>query len=431
MTTEDQQILYVLGVYPRATDTFIQREIAELRRVGLRIATVSIRRPVVSELVGPEQRDEVATTHYLLPCPLVRLLRRHLAVFIKHPLRYLRAAYDALHIRSPGIRSLLYQMYYLAEAGLVAHYAIRSRCHHAHNHSPDAAGTVTTLACQMAGMSYSMTLHGPGIFYEPFRWQLPQKLSRASFVACISHFARSQAMSWLPRGQWERLKIIHCGIDLKRYGPVAKDTRRPRHIAFVGRLEPVKGVAILLEAFALTVREFPSSKLELVGDGSIRAELKQLAGELGIEESVNFRGYRSQSEVCRLLEMTDVLVLPSFAEGVPVVLMEAMASGVPVIATNVGGVSELVKDGVNGYVIPPGDVASLVARLGNLLNDEALRFEMGCAGRKTVEREFDLRAETERLEKTFRAVIISRVQVMPQSSSPPSRTSDLERACRC
>ena len=221
----------------------------------------------------------------------------------------------------------------------------RSGVTHLHNHIAKSSCTVAMLASALSGIPYSFTLHGPDIFFAPEHWRLDEKIARARFVACISDFCRSQAMLWSDPAQWGKLKIVHCGVDPGRYRDGEREGTR---LIFIGRLAAVKGVPVLLEAFAAARAVRPDLTLTLVGDGPERAALEAEAARLGIAGAVRFAGYRSQDAVADLLASHDALVLPSFAEGVPVVLMEALAANLPVIATAVGGVGELVKDGETG-----------------------------------------------------------------------------------
>jgi glycosyltransferase involved in cell wall biosynthesis len=235
-------------------------------------------------------------------------------------------------------------------------------------------------------------MHGPGIFFEPKWWRIDEKIAQSKFVACISHFCRSQAMLFSDQVHWQKLHIVHCGVSPEKYGARPREAFG-KHVLFVGRLDPVKGVTILLEAFAEARRSHPDAKLTVVGDGPARAALETQTKMLGVSEATTFLGYCSQSDVANLLQRADCLVLPSFAEGVPVVLMEAMASGKPVIATQVGGVAELVQDGASGFLVPPGDVKALTSKLLTLFSDQDLCHRMGEIGRQKVMIEFNVRRE--------------------------------------
>ncbi|MEM9581372.1 MAG: glycosyltransferase family 4 protein, partial [Pseudomonadota bacterium] len=169
-------------------------------------------------------------------------------------------------------------------------------------------------------------------------------------------------------------------------------------ILFVGRLAAVKGVPLLVKAFAALHQRHPDAVLTLVGDGPERGRIEALAAELGCAAALRFTGYLSQQEVAQELDRADIFALPSFAEGVPVVLMEAMASRLPVLATRIAGIPELVRDGVNGLLVPPGDSEALSEALDRLLSDPALCARMGQAGRQTVKEDFNINREAGKLE---------------------------------
>jgi glycosyltransferase involved in cell wall biosynthesis len=390
------RLVYLCSEYPRATDTFIQREVDSLRKAGFYVETISARRPVQLEQGTEEQDKERQRTHYLLPCSPWRLFSDHLRLLFRSPGRYFQGVWLALTVRSPGLRSLLYQIFYFAEAGMVASRMKQRGLTHIHNHAPDASGYVAMIACNMGDLTYSLTLHGPDIFFEPGRWRIKEKIERSRFAICVSHYARSQAMLWSNRGCWDRLHVVHCGIDPDR-AETHRHKGRGRHILFVGRLNPVKGLIVLLEAFAVLARRYPNLHLSFVGDGPQRPALESIVSEKGLCECVTFHGYRSQAELREHYAGADVFVMTSFAEGLPVVLMEAMAFGVPVVAPCITGIPELVMDGVSGFLTTPGDVEDLIERIETLLDNPELRNRFAMEGRRKVEQEFNLLLETSRL----------------------------------
>jgi glycosyltransferase involved in cell wall biosynthesis len=391
------RIAYLTGEYPRATDTFIQREVAALRAIGLTVETCSVRRTGAEHHTGPEQRAEAARTFHVLEATLSPRLIPALLAAWRRPGRWLAALRLAWRTSPGGLRALAYQMVYLAEATALAHHLRARGVTHIHNHIAKSSGTVAMLASEMTGIAYSFTLHGPDIFYEPHHWRLDEKIARARFVACISHFARSQAMAFSDPAHWGKLHIVHCGVDPARY-----DWPRDgagAHLLFVGRLAAVKGVPVLLEAMESLIADHPGLRLTLVGDGPERAALEARAE--GLRGHVDFVGYKSQDEVAALLREATALVLPSFAEGLPVVLMEALAARVPVVATRIAGVAELVEDGVSGRLVAPGDAGGLRAALAEILGDGTLRAGMGAAGRARVVAEFDSAREADWLAQLF------------------------------
>lgn len=393
-------IAYLTGQYPKVSHTFIAREIAALRDLGMTVRTCQVRRAASAD-VPADQAAEAAATFTILEAAKnpARLLGAHLRLLMGAPGRWLGALRLAMATRPAGAKAALWQLFYFAEAGVLADHLRREGVVHLHNHFADASGSVAMLAAHLAAIPYSLTEHGPNIFFDAPRWRLDEKIARARFVACISHFCRSQLMLFSDRKHWDKLHIIRCGILPERYGTAPRAAYGQR-VLFIGRLDAVKGVPVLLEAFAALRATVPDARLTLVGDGPDRAGLEAQAAGLG--DAVRFTGYLTQQAVAAELDAHDVLVLPSFAEGVPMVLMEAMASRLPVVATRVGGVAELVEDGVSGFLVPPGDAASLAARLGDLLADPELCRRMGTAGRTAVTARHDVRAEAARLAALLR-----------------------------
>jgi colanic acid/amylovoran biosynthesis glycosyltransferase len=414
------RIAYMTGEYPRATDTFIQREVASLRNSGVHVETFSIRKPPQKENVGPEQEAERKGTHYLLPpCPWT-LIKSHARLLARSPGRYVRALWLAVGARAPGLKALLLQIAYFAEAGLVA---ARMRDHqlvHLHNHFSNSSCSVAMLASELGGFTFSFTMHGPAEFFEPKYWRLEEKISRALFVSCISNFCRSQGMIFCSPEKWGRLHIIHCGVDPSLFARV-RHANQGKRLLFVGRLAAVKGLPVLFEAIAQLRNDRPDILLTIAGDGPDRPALETTVRALGIAQSVRFLGYQSQTQVRQLLTETDVFVMSSFADGVPVVLMEAMAAGVPVVATRIAGIPELVEDGVSGFLVPPGDAQSLGERIGALLEDDELRNRFGKAGRAEVEVEFNVDREARRLCRILTSALEGRVEaIRPDIEETPN-----------
>ena len=395
------RVAYLTGEYPRATDAWIQREIAALRARGVEVETFAVRRPGDEHMVGPEQREERARTTYLYErLRSSETVIAHLRLMLANPARYLGALRLAMSTHRPGVRGRLYQLAYFAEAGLLASQIRSRKLPHLHNHMGDSSCSVAMLAAELGGFPFSFTLHGPGIFFEPYTWRLDAKLERAAFCACISYFCRSQAAIFAGADNVDKLHIVHCGIDPDRFQPV-DHTGVGNRILFVARLAELKGLSVLLEALAAVRRDHPDVRLTIVGDGPDRERFEARARSLGLEGAVDFVGFRSQGEVADHLAEADVFVLPSYAEGVPVTLMEAMGSAIPVVATQVGGVTELVTDGVDGFVVRPGDAEALADRLSRLVADPTLRGRLGRAGRQKVITDFSNHDESARLEVLF------------------------------
>lgn len=407
------KIAYLTGEYPRATDTFIQREVAGLRAAGVAVETCSIRRTGPEHHVGEEQRSEAARTFHVLEAAKhpARLVGAHLHWLLRRPGAWLRALMLAIRTAPGGARALIYQLIYFAEAAVLARHIERQGVTHLHNHIAKSSCTVAMLASEMSGIPFSFTLHGPDIFYEPIHWRLDEKIRRAGFVSCISEFCRSQAMAFCAPDHWGKLHIVHCGVDPTRYGRASR--RSGRQALFVGRLAAVKGLPVLFDALARMGAEAPD--LAIIGDGPDRAALAAQAQDLGLADRVDFMGYRSQSVVAEMLGKCDLLILPSFAEGLPVVLMEALAAGTPVVTTQIAGIPELVRDGETGHLCPPGDADALARAIAAVLDDPDRARALAARGRAIVERDFDSRIEAARLAALFAAY------ATPGAPRPPKR----------
>ncbi len=399
--SQSGSVAYLTGQYPKVSHTFIQREVAALRAQGMDIRTCSIRRADDKD-INHDQTEELAATFFVLqatksPLHLIGALARRC---VCHPRGLFGALQLAWRTRAPGAKAALWQLFYFLEAAVLARHLEEIGARHLHSHFVDGSCTVAMLASEMTGIPFSFTLHGPTELFEPAIWRLDEKIARAAFSVFISHFARSQGMLFSDPEHWDRMHIVHCGIEPQLYG-----TQRPaepgKNILFIGRLAAVKGATLLLDAFARVLKSHGDAHLTLVGDGPDRAALEAKVDRLSLRDKVTFTGYLGQDDVAGVLNDADLLVLPSFAEGVPVVLMEAMASRIPVIASRVAGVQELVEDGVSGRVLPPGDIDTLVATLERLLSDPEARARMGQAGRAKVEAEFNIVREAEKLGGLF------------------------------
>lgn len=404
-TTRPRKIAYLTGQYPEVSLTFILREVEALREQGWDILTCSIRQTPPEQHPGEAEKAAAASTFHVLKAarnPFYLLAAQ--VGGLRHPKRYFSALALAVHTRPSGFKALIYQLIFFIEAIVLAHHLKRAGVEHIHNHFVFGSATVAMLASELTGIPFSFTLHGPADLFDPYRWRLDEKTARAKFVAVISHYARSQLMFFSKPSDWHKIKIVHCGVNPDLYETTEGAALPPRRdkevrLLFVGRLAPVKGLHVLLDAMEQLLPEIPELHLVLAGDGPDRTALETAAARLG--DAVSFTGYLSQAKVAQAMRACDVFLLPSFAEGVPVVLMEAMASRKPVIATRVAGVGELVEDGKSGFLVLPGDVETLAEAILKMAHDPAERDRMGAEGRAQVQSDFDINEEVGRLANLF------------------------------
>jgi glycosyltransferase involved in cell wall biosynthesis len=377
--------------------TFLDREIAALRAQGVHIETFSVWRPAPDETADEHEQE---STIYLRPAHGLRSLTAHVSLLAGNPLRYMRTLRLALRMAPAGFGRHAAQLGHFASAALLARQVSARGLVHLHSDGTDVSCTVALLAASFGDLNFSFTIHGPPVFFVPVERRLDEKLRRALFVRCISYFTRSQCMMWAPPDRWPHLHVIHCGLDPELY--TMRDHTGPGlHLLFVGRMAPAKGLPILIDAFVRLRARRPGIRLTIVGAGREGARIRAQAQADGIGDDVCFAGYQSPVQVAEWLRTADVFVLPSLAEGVPVAVMEAMASGVPVVATSVGGVCELVEDGVNGYLAPAAAPDALADRIESLLDDPELRNRFGRAGRAKVIRDFNIAQETARLRNLY------------------------------
>lgn len=398
-------LAYITGCYPRATDTFIQREVQSLRALGWVVKTFSVRRSDASHDVSDFIRSEKLATQYLLPLPWLRLLGANLGFVMRQPRLYLQTLGLAQRTSRPGLRGWLYNMVYFQEALVLAQALRKHGVQHLHNHLGDASGTVAMLAAKLAGIGYSITVHGPHLFFDPLHWALPEKLRHSRFIACISHYCQSQLMLFSKPEDWLRLTIVHCGVDPDQYS-VQAVRGSATQLLYVGRLAAEKGLLILLESLHQMRNMQVPVHLTLVGDGEDRDLLEQRVAQMGLRDMVHFAGFANEAGVRAYLQAADVFVLPSFAEGVPVSLMEAMACGVPVVSTYVGGINELVEPEVTGMLVPASDATALALTLNKLLSNPELRQQLARKGRERVEESYHLGRQIQKLSSLFEKAIV-------------------------
>jgi colanic acid/amylovoran biosynthesis glycosyltransferase len=395
-------LAYLIGHYPAVTHTFILREVTQLREMGLEIETVSINPPEWSQDgVTDAERREAARTFYVKARGGPRILCDLAACLISRPLRFLSGLLLALRLAEFDLSAALRYFLYFLEAVVVGRWMRRNRLQHLHVHFAIATSIVAMIVKKVYGTPYSITVHGPNEFYDVTRERLRQKIEGASFLCCISSFCRSQLMSVAPPRHWEKLEVCPLGVDPAVFQPRHTATGKFQ-IVCVGRLMARKGQAVLLAATAKLLERGQRVHLSLIGDGPDRQALEIEAARLNIRGDVTFHGWINQGRIREFLEQADVFVLPSFAEGVPVSLMEAMAMEIPCISTFIAGIPELIHSGENGILTPASDAGMLAAAIETLIDDPALRIRLARAGRRTVVESYDLRSNTERLAALFR-----------------------------
>jgi glycosyltransferase involved in cell wall biosynthesis len=385
-------LAYIVSQYPKLSMIFVIREVLQLRELGFKIDVASINAPDRNtQGLTDYEAEEAAMTYYVKPHGVVGAIRAHGLAMFRQPISYLRGWGLVFSLSKLDLIQMFYNLMYFSEALMVGVWMEEKGQHHLHAHLGSQAATVAMYVKKVFGVGFSMTVHGPDEFYNAPGQYLTKKVIAADFICCISHFARSQLMKLSPYEHWYKLEVIRLGVDPKVFSP------RPFNAApevieviCVGRLTPAKGQHILMSAIHMLFEEGHKVRLRIVGDGPDRKSLEQQVRQLGIADHVIFEGAVNQDRIRELYATADIFSIPSFAEGIPIVLMEAMAMEIPCVTTRITGIPELIRDGENGLLVAPSDIEGLAVSLERLMSDKRLRESMGKKGRERVMADYDL-----------------------------------------
>jgi len=333
------------------------------------------------------------------------------------PLRFARTLGLAVSMWRRSSRTVFHHLVYLAEACRLVQWTDAARVDHLHAHFGTNPAEVAMLAQELGGPPYSFTAHGPEEFDSPGALGLGEKGRRSAFVVAVSSFGRSQLLRWLPAADWHKVQVVHCGLEQAFHRGAPAESQAAPRLVCVGRLCEQKGQLLLVEAAKRVVASGRPFELVLAGDGEMRAEIEALIDRLGLRSNVRITGWVATDRVRDEILAARALVLPSFAEGLPVVLMEAMALRRPVISTFVAGIPELVQDGENGWLVPAGDVDALARAMMDCLAAPADALaRMGEAARERVLARHDVDTEAAKLVALFAASAAARVVPRPATA---------------
>src|SRR5262245_38892039 len=349
------RLAYLTTEYPKVSHTFIRREIQELERRGHGVLRLAIRSSG-GAIADSADADESARTIHCLAQPKWRILIAATGVTLTRPLKWIRATRMAMAMSRASDRGLLRHLAYLMEAAWLLRVLEREGIEHVHVHFGTNAAAVARLIRCLGGPTFSFTVHGPDEFDSPRGFSLAEKVIDSEFVVAISDYCAAQLRRWVPSEHWHKINVVRCTVGDEFFQPVRPIGPSAKTLLSIGRLSAQKGQLLLIEAMRRLLDEGIDARLILAGDGEMREEIEDRIAELGLNESVAVTGWIDEAEVRRLLSEARALVQPSFAEGLPVVMMEALAMARPVIGTMIAGIPELVLDGVNGWLVPAGNV---------------------------------------------------------------------------
>ncbi|PZV11243.1 MAG: colanic acid biosynthesis glycosyltransferase WcaL [Leptolyngbya sp.] len=394
-------IAYLVNQYPKTSHSFIRREIVALEAAGVPISRFSIR-SLAAEIIDEADKQEASKTRYVLQKGASGLLGSTINVALNHPWRFLKAVQLAYTVGHSSDRGLVYHLAYLAEACVLFRWFNQAKISHVHTHFGTNSATVAMLCHELGGPSYSITVHGPEEFDKPQAISLTEKIERAAFVVSVCSFGRSQLYRWCSHQQWSKIQVIRCGVDemfLKQpYTPLPS---QPRFVC-VGRLSEQKGHLLLVEAAGQLAAEGHNFKLVLVGDGPLRGQIESMIHQYHLENHVEITGWATNEQVQQQILAAQVMVVPSFAEGLPVVIMESLALGRPVISTYIAGIPELVQPGKSGWLVPSGSVSALKEAMQVAIHTPLDQLEqMGKTGAKLVAQNHNAETEAKKLATLF------------------------------
>jgi colanic acid/amylovoran biosynthesis glycosyltransferase len=385
LNSQRPRIAYLLSQYPAISHTFFLKEILGLKQLGFQVETASINPPDrPPHLLPAAEKLEASGTHYIKTVGSGKILRTIASLLFCDTRACLRGLGAALRLARWDIRDGLYALFYLGEALLLGKWMQKRDLHHLHIHFGGPVATVGMLASLAWDFSYSLTIHGPEEFYDVEQFYLSQKVQHASFIFCISNFCRSQLMKCAHPSHWDKLQVLRLGVDPEEFTPVSPSPRDTIRIVSVGRLVPAKGQLILLQAFYKLFHQGRRIQLTFVGDGPDREHLQQFVDKYDLAEHVIFCGALNHEQTRKQLMMADIFALASFAEGVPIALMEAMAMEIPCVSTSIAGIPELIRHNLDGLLVPASSVEILAAAIDQLVTDGELRRRLGASARARV-----------------------------------------------
>jgi glycosyltransferase involved in cell wall biosynthesis len=363
--------------------TFVLREVLQLRELGFRIDTASINPPDrAQDNLTTEEATEAQRTYCVKNHGLTGAFMAHLQTKMQNLRGYLRGLRLVFSLGGMDLKRLFFNFMYFTEALMVGQWMKRQRQTHLHCHLAQQAATVGLYVHRVFGFGFSMTVHGPDEFYDVQGQYLAEKIAAADFIICISSYARSQLTMLSPYTAWDKFAVSRLGVDPKLFSPPQK-----------------KPAADIFEV--LCVGRLTRVRLRLAGNGPGESSLREHAASIEFPECIVFEGAVNQDRIRTLYAAADLFCLPSFAEGIPVALMEAMAMGIPCVSTQITGIPELIRNGIDGLLVAPSDLEALIEALRRLIDDESLRERIAGSARARILEHYDLRHNAEELAEIF------------------------------
>jgi glycosyltransferase involved in cell wall biosynthesis len=403
------KLAYIIGSYPALTTTFIDREVLLLREWGVDLRIFSIRRSK-SKLSGAQKEIQQEVT-YLLPVNLWKLFAAHLLFGFQKPITYFKVLFYLLGQPHPNLKARMKTIFHFGEGVYAAYWMRQASYEHIHAHFADRAATIALVASRLLGIRYSLTAHAMDIYVEPVL--LPEKIGGAAFVATCTAYNQAYLHSLIANGAKEKIKCIYHGLDTRPYVPAVSGnlSEGETMLLAVGQLKEKKGFTYLLQACRNLREAGYGFTCQIVGDGPLREDLEGQISLLGLDGTVELCGALPHEEVIEKYAQASIFVLPAVTssdgdrDGIPNVILEALTMHLPVVSTNHSGIPEVISHGENGLLVKSKDVQALTDALASLMEQPALRKQLGQHGRKIVLEKFDLPTNISALYAEFQHVM--------------------------
>jgi colanic acid/amylovoran biosynthesis glycosyltransferase len=406
LSSNDRKLIYIVGTYPLLTTTFIDREIARLREVGIEIQVVSIRRPPADLPLSEAQRRLQKGVRYLLPASFLGLVWAHLRFAAERPRPFFGSLAYLLTRPHPSVRARFKTLLHFGEAVYAAYLVRGMSFREFHAHFADRAATLALVMGRLVGKPYSLSVHAAeDIYVHPTL--LDEKISEARHTVTCTAYNKAHLERLLGRCLDSRVTVIPHGLPTEEYHPRSVKPPGPPRILAVGQLVARKGFLVLIDACRILKDRGILFQAQIVGAGPLAAVLERRIEKLELEDQVTLIGALPHAEVIECYAEASMLVMPCIQsedgnmDGIPNVLLEAMAMQLPVISTRISAVPELIVDGENGLLVEAGDPRGLAEAMERLIASRGAAEEMGRSGRELVIREFDVCANVRQFGGTL------------------------------
>lgn len=397
------KVLYVVDNFPKLSETFILNEIVELIRKGVDVEILALRNPLESTVNEDVLSNNLfdKTRYFRLPVPLKLRFGYFVSPLFYH---YMLKAFNSYHAQitfKQFVRLSYYTPHY-RDIDLV------------HAHFASEAAIIGMQIAKVLGKPFTFTAHAYEIFSRPAysKDRLKMLTDNAEKIITPSLFNKHHIIKETDCAD-DKIEIVRATICHEKF-----NNKRPQNpaenkakIIAIGRLVEKKGFEYLIRAMKVVVKEYPSVFLNIIGEGNLKKELMELSKDLGLVGNINFLGARSNEECVQELSTSSIAVLPCIVarngdlDVCPLTLQEAMSMEIPVVSTTIGGISELIKDGKEGLLVPEKNESALARVIIRLIDDSSLRQEMGKNGKEKILKEFNIKTQVDKLLEIWAKIL--------------------------